>query len=43
MKDKEKEFYEKVMSVINKGYNVEIQKKPDGTLKIYQIKRNIVM
>lgn len=41
-KNKEKEFYDKVMSIIKKGYNVEIQRKPDGTLKIYQIKRNTV-
>lgn len=38
----EKELYQKVMKAIDKGYNVEIQKKPDGTLKIYQIKRNSI-
>lgn len=36
----EKELYEKVMAAIRKGYNVEIQKAPDGSLRIYQIKRN---
>lgn len=38
----EKELYQKVMKVIEKGNNVEIQRKPDGTLKIYEIKRHTV-
>lgn len=39
--DKEK-MYDTVMKIIERGHNVEIQRKPDGTLKIYEIKRKTV-
>lgn len=37
---KPEELYAKVMAAIQAGYNVEIQKAPDGSLRIYRIKRN---
>ena len=39
--DKDK-MYDTVMKIIERGHNVEIQRKPDGTLKIYEIKRKTV-
>ena len=39
--DKDK-MYDTVMKIIERGHNVEIQRKHDGTLKIYEIKRKTV-
>ena len=39
--DKDK-MYDTVMKIIEKGNNVEIQRKPDGSLRIYEIKRKTV-
>lgn len=41
MIDKDK-LYDTVMKIISKGNNVEIQKKPDGSLRIYEIKRKTI-
>lgn len=35
-------LYEKVMSAINRGSNVEIKKGPDGELKVYELKRKSI-
>lgn len=36
------EMYNTVMKIIQRGNNVEIQRRPDGTLKVYEIKRKSV-
>ena len=35
-------LYEKVMSAINRGSNVEIRKGSDGELKVYELKRKSI-
>lgn len=36
-------LYEKVKKVIDRGNNVEIRKKPDGTWAVYEVKKNKVV
>ena len=31
-----------IREVIARGHNAEVRKKPDGTLVVYEIKKNIV-
>lgn len=33
---------EKIYLIINRGNNVEIRKNKDGSLKVYEVKKNIV-
>ena len=42
MKNEAQNMYDVVMKIIAKGNNVEIQKKPDGSIRIYEIKRKTV-
>ncbi len=37
------EMYEKVMKTLEKGDNVEIRKKPDGSIQILGVKKHIVI
>ena len=38
--DKDK-LYETVNSILAKGNNVEIRKKPDGHIAVYEVKKKI--
>lgn len=39
----EHELYEAVKSILKKGNNVEIRKKPDGSWQVFEVKKNIVL
>lgn len=39
--DKEK-LFELITKALNRGSNVEIRKKPDGTWQVLEVKKNIV-
>ena len=36
------ELYSKVMKTLNQGENVEIRRKPDGTIQILGVKKHSV-
>lgn len=37
----EKTLYDAVVGILNQGHNVEIKRKPDGTIQIIEIKKEI--
>ena len=43
MSKKDESIMEKIYLIINRGNNVEIRKNKDGSLKVYEVKKNIVL
>lgn len=42
MGENDKKILEAIKKIVNKGNNAEVKRKKDGTLVVYEIKKNIV-
>ena len=38
----EKKLVEAILKIVNKGGNAEVKRRTDGTLVVYEVKKNIV-
>ncbi len=38
----EKKILEAIIKIVEKGNNAEVRRKKDGTLVVYEVKKNIV-
>lgn len=42
MNENERKVIEAIRKIVNRGGNAEVKRKKDGTLVVYEVKKNIV-